>query len=64
MRIALAAFLFQQGAVSTGRATELSGLGRIDFEFLLAEMGIPTMRYDLEDFVRDSETMEREYERM
>lgn len=63
VRIALAALLFQQGAVSTGRATELSGLGRVEFEFLLADMRIPAIRYDVEDFERDTELMNREQQK-
>ncbi|MGI8552486.1 MAG: UPF0175 family protein [Dehalococcoidia bacterium] len=53
VKVALAVHLFQQGAVSVGKAAELSGLPRANFEPLLAEMRIPPVRYDLSDYEDD-----------
>ncbi len=35
-----------EGLVSIGKAAELAGVPRIDFEWLVAEMGLHTVRYD------------------
>ena len=59
VRMALAVHLFQQGVISVGRAAELAGEPRATFELLLGEMGIPPVRYDLEDYERDKEAIER-----
>lgn len=63
VRVALAAFLFQQRAASTGKATRLSGMPRADFELLLGELGIPPVRYDVEDYRQDIEAIERAEQR-
>lgn len=50
---ALAIHLFLEGLVSIGRASELAGVPRLEFESLLVEMGLPVVRYDLTDYERD-----------
>lgn len=50
---ALAIHLFQEGVVSLGRAAELAHVPRLDFEWLLVQMGIPTVRYDIPDYEQD-----------
>ena len=59
VRMALAILLFQQGVISVGRAAELAGEPRATFELLLGEIGIPPVRYSLQDYVDDVETIER-----
>lgn len=50
---ALAIHLFLEGLISIGRAAELADVPRVEFEFLLVEMGLPTVRYDLADYEQD-----------
>ena len=59
VRMALAILLFQQGVISVGRAAELAGEPRATFELLLGEIGIPPVRYSLQDYLDDVETIER-----
>ena len=59
VRMALAIHLFQQGLISVGRAAELAGEPRATFELLLGEMGIPPVRYTLQDYREDIEAIER-----
>ena len=53
VKIALAIHLFLEGLISIGKAAELAGEPRVDFEWLLVEMGLPTVRYDLADYEQD-----------
>jgi predicted HTH domain antitoxin len=53
VRSALAVHLFQEGLISTGKAAELSGISRNEFEVMLVRMGIPVVHYDLEDYKVD-----------
>lgn len=53
IRIALATHPFQQGGISIGRAAELSGMPRAEFELLLAQMGIPLIVYDMFEYGRE-----------
>lgn len=53
VRVALAAHLFLEGLVSIGKAAELAGQNRIDFEWLLVQMGLPTVRYEGADYEED-----------
>lgn len=53
VRAALATHLFLEGLISIGKAAELAGVPRVEFEWLLAEMGLPTVRYDLADYEQD-----------
>ncbi len=50
MRTALAIHLFLEGLVSIGKAAELAGEARVEFEWLLAKMGLPIVRYELADY--------------
>lgn len=59
VRMALAIHLFQQGIISVGRAAELAGEPRAPFELLLGEMGIPPVRYDVEDYHADFDAIQR-----
>jgi predicted HTH domain antitoxin len=53
VRSALAIHLFQEGIISIGKAAALAGVPRVEFEWLLVEMGIPVVRYDLADYEVD-----------
>ena len=57
VRIALAAFLFQQGVVKVGAAARLAGWGRSAFELLLGQMGIPTSIYTREMYDDDTKSI-------
>jgi predicted HTH domain antitoxin len=56
---ALAVHLFRQGEISIGKAAELSGVPRVDFELRLHELGIPTVLYGVEEYEQDKRTLER-----
>ena len=53
VRAALAIHLFLEGLLSVGKAAELAGEPRVEFEWLLVELGIPTVRYDVDDAEQD-----------
>lgn len=53
VKTALAVHLFIEGLISVGKAAELAGEPRVDFEWLLVEMGLPTVRYDPADYEQD-----------
>jgi predicted HTH domain antitoxin len=53
VKISLAIRLYLEGLISIGKAAELSGEPRIDFEWLLSQMGLPVARYDLADYEQD-----------
>ncbi len=53
VKAALAIHLFLEGLVSIGKAAELAGVPRVEFEWLLAEMGLPTVRYEAADYQQD-----------
>jgi predicted HTH domain antitoxin len=53
VRAALALHLFLDGVVSIGKAAELAEVPRLEFEELIVEMGLPTVRYDLSDYEDD-----------
>jgi len=50
---ALAIHLFLEGLVSVGKAAELAGESRVDFEWLLSQMGLPLVTYDVPDYEQD-----------
>jgi predicted HTH domain antitoxin len=53
VKSALAIHLFQEGLVSIGKAAALVGMPRVEFEWLLVEMGIPVARFDVADYEVD-----------
>jgi predicted HTH domain antitoxin len=48
--------LFQQNKISLGKASELLGLHRMQFQKLISERGI-CVHYDLDDFQEDLKTI-------
>lgn len=55
LKIALAILLFQEGAISLGKATELADMSRIKFMDVLKEHGLPAYEYSERDFKRDQQ---------
>jgi predicted HTH domain antitoxin len=52
----LAVMLYERGRLSLGRASRLAGMGRLEFQRLLASRQIP-MQYDIADLKADIETL-------
>lgn len=50
--------LFQQNRISLGKASQLSGMTRLQFQHELATRKIP-VHYDVEDFEQDLENLRR-----
>lgn len=59
IRIALAIHLLQEGVISAGKAASIAGEPRATFESLLAEMGIPVLRFGIGEYEKDQEAFER-----
>lgn len=59
LRIALAIQLLQEGVITAGKAASIAGEPRATFELLLADMGIPSLRYDVNDYRQDLEAFEQ-----
>jgi predicted HTH domain antitoxin len=57
VRVGLAIQLFLVEEISLGKAAELSGKRRGEFEQVLLELGIPLYRYDANDLAEDLETL-------
>ena len=57
VKIALAIHLYLEGLISIGKAAELAGEPRIDFEWLLSQMELPVARYDVADYEQDVREM-------
>lgn len=54
----IAVSLYQKGKLSLGKASQLAGMGRIQFQMLLASRQIP-INYGIEDFEADLNTLRR-----
>jgi predicted HTH domain antitoxin len=59
VRVALAIHLFQEGVISVGKAAAIAGEPRATFELRLGELGIPPVRYGVQDLRQDREAFER-----
>lgn len=57
LKVALAVFLFQEGTISLGKATELADMDRVSFIELLQEHGIAAYEYTEQDFEEDQEAV-------
>lgn len=57
IRAALAIHLFITGEVSLGRAAELAGEPRAIFVRLLSDLGVPAVRYGMEQYQEDLQTI-------
>jgi predicted HTH domain antitoxin len=55
----LAMKLYQNHSISMGRAAEIAGINRIDFEFLLAENNIPIPSQTYEEVIADADRIAR-----
>ncbi len=49
----LAAKLFELGRLSSGKAAQLCGMGRVEFLFAAGRMGIPVIDLDEEELKRE-----------
>ena len=58
VKVALATHLYLEGLISIGKAAELAGEPRIEFEWLLSEMGLPIAQYDETDYDQDLRSVE------
>ena len=52
-RLLLAVKLYELGRVSTGRAAEIAGIGRVEFMFALNRFGLSPMGVDPEELAED-----------
>jgi predicted HTH domain antitoxin len=52
-RLLLAVKLYELGRVSTGRAAEMAGLGRVEFLFALGRFGLSPIGVDPEEVAED-----------
>ncbi len=59
VRTALALHLFVAGEVSLGKAAELAGRKRYEFEQLLRDLDLPLVVYDQADYEADKIAVER-----
>jgi len=59
LKIALAAFLFQERSISLGKATELAGTSSVKFIEVLKEHGISAYEYSEKDFERDQQVIDK-----
>jgi predicted HTH domain antitoxin len=53
----LAIWLYSQKRLTIGKAAQISGMSRFDFENLLAESNIPISNISLEDVLNDSQKL-------
>jgi len=59
LKIALAIHLFQEGSISLGKATELTGMSRIRFMEVLREHGVPAYDYGEKGYEKDRQVIAR-----
>jgi predicted HTH domain antitoxin len=52
-RLLLAVKLYELGRISTGRAAQLAGMGRVEFMFELARFGLSPMGQEPEELAED-----------
>ena len=52
-RLLLAIKLYELGRLTTGRAAELAGMGRVEFMFTLGRFGLSPIGVDPEELERD-----------
>ncbi len=52
-RLLLAVKLYELGRVSTGRAAEIAGIGRVEFMFALNRFGLSPIGVDPEELAED-----------
>jgi predicted HTH domain antitoxin len=52
-RLLLAIKLYELGRVSTGRAAQLAGIGRVEFMFALGRFGLSPIGVDPEELAED-----------
>jgi len=58
LKMELAVRLYQVGVLTFGKARELAGMSKWEFQFLLGQEGV-LRRYDVEDLEKDLFTLEK-----
>jgi predicted HTH domain antitoxin len=58
LKMLSAAALFQAKKISIGKAAEIAGMKRLDFENFLTEMGMPNSHYDVAEFETDMKVLD------
>ena len=54
IRLAAAAQLYGQGRISSGRAAQLAGIGRVEFLASLERLGVSALNIGLDDFEKEA----------
>lgn len=54
IRLAAAAQLYGHGRISSGRAAELAGIGRVEFLASLERLGVSALNIGLDDFEKEA----------
>ncbi len=57
IKISLAMRLYSQGKLTIGKAAQISGLSRYEFENILAENNIPISNLTIEDVLKDTQKL-------
>ncbi len=57
IKISLAMRLYSQGKLTIGKAAQISGMSRYEFENILAENNIPISNLTIEDVINDSQKL-------
>jgi len=57
IRLDVAISLFQRERVSLGKAAEIAGLNRWEFQKILADRKIPTINYSIKDLEKEIEAL-------
>jgi predicted HTH domain antitoxin len=57
IKISLAIRFYQQQKLTIGKAAQLAGLSRLNFELLLAENQVPISNLDIDDINSDSKKL-------
>jgi len=59
IQAALAIHLYIEDVISIGKAAQLAGIPRLEFEQLLITMDVPIVRYGIEEYEQDQRTLEK-----
>lgn len=57
IKLALAIRLFRQQKLTIGKAAQIAGLSRLDFETMLSENEVPISNLTIEDVINDSQKL-------
>lgn len=57
IKLALAIRLYRQQKLTIGKAAQIAGLSRLDFETMLSENEVPISNLTIEDVINDSQKL-------